>query len=133
MNFDEHLGLPARHPTEAEQLTEEGLEVSKTRLVETLQRAERYLQHEVYTCQQPVGVATAVCTQIRYTWYQRLKPLQVVNMGEINGAATLLCGAPVMGGPPFICAVHWLEKRKVPKEVGRRLRKEGRRQLKKQP
>ena len=50
---------------------------------------------------------------------------------ETQGPTSLLCGLPTVGAMPFLCAEHWYELRTYSPEKARRLRKEGRRVMKK--
>lgn len=109
---------------------------------------ERQEWEGTYTCQRPVAVARGPCTVVRYhcTGYRlievgtpdrsltKFEPnYKVEEVGPVHGPATLLCSAYSAGGPPFDCAVHWLEGRKIVPLQERRIKREGRRQLKKQP
>src|SRR5689334_15069500 len=96
-NFEEQMGLPARRPTEAEILTEQGLEISKERLLDTLTKTEAYLSHERYSCIQRVGACSAACSQLRIERIcyvdKRASTFIVHRLGEVAGPAFLLCAA----------------------------------------
>lgn len=131
-SFDDQMGLPSRRPTEAEQLqlSKEGLEISKFRLLETLRRTEGYLLHEQYTCLTPVVLSLGPCSLVRRVSYYSLDKEQTNHFfvreteGPTSGPAYLLCGQPTVGGPPYECAEHWLWGRGVKILKQRRLRRE---------
>lgn len=134
-SFEQQIGLPAQRRTEAEQLTKEGLAVSKARLLESLRHTESYLQYELYMCRTVVVQALGPMCRID-TDPLTGERLQDHYRTPTDGPASVFCQRPSCGGPSlhtwwYTCAEHvlvemktgWLQKKRLRKEFNRALRK----------